>query len=255
MDKIMLIVPSHIEAIAKDFWNKARRSKLGPPYDISGAISFLLPIDIITLSELTLGKINEWLVNNGITLPIRVNDRHLHGFILIKKGIGIIFVNGTDSEEERSFTLAHEASHFILDYKAPRDKAIEKIGNGVENVLDGLRQPTLDEQISSIISGVSVKAFTHLLEKEGDGSFENIKVFDAENNADALAIELLAPYNEVIKATLGGRSKMAFDLFVRDCVDLLTSKYRLPAPIAKQYAKRIAYFVTGGASIMNKLGF
>lgn len=251
----MLIVTSYIETIAKNFWCQVGRAKSGPPYDIAGAISLQMPLDIVSLSELTLGKIDQWLVNKGIKIPISVNDRYLHGFILVKKGTGFIFVNGTDNEDERLYTIAHEASHFILDYKIPRDMAIAKIGDGVENVLDGLRQPTLDEQINGIISGISVQPFTHLLEKDGDGSFTNIKVFDAENNADALAIELLAPHNEVIKATLCGRKKMPFDLFDQLCLDLLISKYRVPETIAKQYSKRLAYFVTGGPSIMNKLGF
>lgn len=251
----MLIVSPYIEKIAKDFWSQVGRYKSNPPYDIAGAISLLLPLDIVSLSDLTLKKINIWLISNGINIPINVNDRHLHGFVLIKKGTGFMFINGTDSEEERAYTIAHEASHFILDYKIPRDKAIKKVGNGIESVLDGLREPTLDEQANGIINGISIQPFTHLLENDGDGSFRNIKVYDSENNADTLALELLAPYSEIIKITTTGRNKMSFDLFDQQCFDILISKYKLPGPIAEQYSKRLAYFVTGGPSIMGKLGF
>lgn len=250
----MLTVPTHIKKIAADFWNQVPKLKLQPPYDIAGAVSLILPLDIVSLCDLTLQKIDQWLSSKGISVPINVNDRHLHGFVLVNKGTGFIFINGTDVEEERLYTIAHEASHFILDYKIPRDKAINKIGNGIENVLDGLREATVDEQVEGIIHGISIRPFTHLLEKEGDGSFGSIKIFDSENNADALAIELLAPHAEVIKTTLNGK-KLTFSVFDQHCLDLLISKYKLPEIIAKQYSKRLAYAVTGGPSIMNKLGF
>lgn len=251
----MKIISSYIETIAKDFWSKTTLQKNKPPYDISGAVSLLLPLDIVSMSELTLRKIDQWLRKKGISISTDVNDRYLHGFILISKGAGFMFVNGTDSQEERTFTIAHEASHFILDYKIPRDKAIEKFGNGIEGVLDGFREPTIDEQVRGLINETNIRPFTHLLEKDGDGSFQNIKVFDAENNADALAIELLAPHSEVVKATLSGKRKMSFELFDQQCFDILISKYKLPSSIATQYSKRLAYSVTGGPSIMSKLGF
>lgn len=250
----MVFIPFHIEKIATEFWNQVPKSKSKPPYDIAGAISLVLPLDIVSLCDLTLKRVDQWLASKGIIVPINVSDRHLHGFVLVNQGMGFIFINGTDSEEERLYTIAHETSHFILDYKIPRDKAIRKIGNGIKNVIDGLREATIDEQINGILSGIQVRPFTHLLEKEGNGSFENIKIFDAENNADALAIELLAPHTEVIKSTLTGR-KITFSLFDQRCFNILITKYKLPEPIAEQYSKRLAYAVTGGPSIMNKLGF
>lgn len=251
----MLLVKPYIETIARDFWRQISRKRSGPPHDIACAVSLLLPLDIVSLSDLTLGKIYQWLISNGIKIPMSVNDRHLHGFILINSGTGFMFINGTDSEEDRLYTIAHEASHFILDYKIPRDKVIRKIGSEIESVLDGLREPTIDEQVNGIINGVSIQPFMHLLEKDGDGSFENIKTFDAENDADTLALELLAPHSEIIKITMAGRKKMSFDLFDQQCFDILISKYKLPSSVAKQYSKRLAYFSTGGLSIMNKLGF
>jgi hypothetical protein len=250
----MRIVPSYIEVIAREFWKRTGQ-KVEPPYDIAGAISLLLPIDIVSLSDLTLGKINRWLSDNGIQIPIDVNDRYLHGFVLIGRGTGFMFVNGTDGEDERRFTIAHEASHFIMDYKIPREKAIQKMGTSIQDVLDGTREATMEEQVDGLINGISVRSFIHLLEKEGDGSFESVEIFDVENKADMLAIELLAPHLEVIKATLNGQQKMSFSLFDQYCLDILVSKYKLPIPIAKQYSKRLAYSVTGGPSIITKLGF
>lgn len=250
----MRVVSPYIETIANEF-RKQTEQHWQPPYDIGGVISLSLPIDMVILSELSLSKIKDWLSAKGINILLEVNDRSLHGFVLISRGSGFMFINGTDNEEERRYTMAHEASHFLLDYKIPRDNAIQKLGSSIQDPLDGIRQPTLNERVDGLINGVSVQSFMHLLEKNGDGSFENIKIFDAENNADALAIELLAPHSEIIKETMAGQKKIQFDYFDERCRQILITKYKLPDPIAKEYAKRLAYSVTGGPSIMTKLGF
>jgi Zn-dependent peptidase ImmA (M78 family) len=248
------IAASYIEKIAQDFW--AQTGLIWKtPHDISCAVSLLLPIDIVSLCELSLEKIDQWLTQRGIKIPIAVTDRYLHGFVLVSKGKGFIFVNGTDTEEERRYTVAHEVSHFILDYKIPRDKIVEKLGMEIIDVLDGRREPTIEERISGLLKNVVVRPFTHLLEKEGDGSFENSRTFDSENRADALALELLAPRTEIVNVVNKKKIKISFSVFHEKCINLLANKYGLPLPIAEQYSKSLAYSVTGGPSIINKLGF
>jgi hypothetical protein len=167
--------------------------------------------------------------------------------------VGFIFLNGTDSEEERRYTIAHEASHFMLDYLMPRNKAIKKIGCQIEDVLNGSRNATEVELIDSLIKAVHVKPFTHLLEKHGDGSFESLKIFASEINADALALELLAPYHSVVKETTTGRKKVSFYEFEHRCLKILIDKYKLPSSIAKQYSTELAYDITKGPSILDKI--
>ncbi|MFL5788101.1 MAG: ImmA/IrrE family metallo-endopeptidase [Flavisolibacter sp.] len=250
----MRITSPYIERIAQDFWKQTGQQWIAP-YDINCAVSLLLPIDIVSLCELSLEKVDQWLSQRGIKIPIDINDRYLHGFVLVSQGNGFIFINGTDTEEERRYTVAHEVSHFILDYKILRDEAVRKLGTVVLDVLDGLREPTVEERISGLLKDVIVRPFTHLLEKEGDGSFKNSRIFDSENRADTLALELLAPHDEITHAILKGNVKISFPAFHEKCIDLLVNKYRLPLPIAEQYSKRLAYSVTGGPSIINKLGF
>lgn len=250
----MSIIKPHIARIAREFWSKAGKRRL-PTFDIVGAVSLILPVDIVSLSELSLKKVEQWLSERKVVLNIDMNDRHLHGFILTFKGSGFIFINGTDSEEERRFTVAHEASHFILDYKLPRVKAIEKFGPKIIEVLDGDRNPTNEERIDGLLSSVSVQPYTHLLEKVGDGSFDSIKIFDSENDADALAVELLAPSANVIKDTKIGNPKISFDDFRTHSLQILREKYMLPEAVAKDYSLRLSYVATGGPSLLSKLGF
>ncbi|WDO13956.1 ImmA/IrrE family metallo-endopeptidase [Flavobacterium sp. WW92] len=244
----------NIVSLAKDFRHMAA-IKNDIPYDIMGAVSLVMPIDIICLSDLSISKIKKWLNNRNILFNTETNDRYLHGFIITFKGTGFIFVNGTDSEDERRFTIAHETSHFILDYKLKRDKALKKFGLGILDVLDGYREPTITEKIDGILFSVDVKPFTHLIEKSADGSFESLEIFNSENDADRLALELLAPSLQVIKKVKAIKSSLSFNEFNKHCFEILINEYRLPDNIAKNYSLQLSYKETGGPSIMSKLGF
>ncbi len=249
----MQIGKPYIASIAREFWRQAG-IKPNPPYDIQGAVSLILPVDIVCLSELSIKRIEQWLKNRSITISIGFGDRSLHGFILTFKGSGFIFINGTDPEDERRYTIAHEVSHFILDYKIPRERAIKKLGIGILEVMDGFREPTYDERIDGVLSAVFVSPYMHLLEKSDDGSFIDLRVLDAENDADLLSLELLAPSAKIIREVKKEKRKQVFAKFKDQCLTILTDKYGLPELISDEYASRMAYAVTGGPSILTKLG-
>jgi Zn-dependent peptidase ImmA (M78 family) len=249
----MPLIKPYIVRIANEFRFKSGRDKKVASFDISRAISLKLPVDIISLSELTLRKVRQWLIDRNVNINIDFNDRPLHGFILTFRGSGFIFVNGTDTEEERRYTVAHEASHFILDYKLPRDRAIEKLGALILEVLDGYREATTHEMVDGLLSSTSIQPYTHLLEKSGDGSFNSIKIYNSENDADALALELLAPSADIIKDVKSNKPRLAFEEFKTVSYKILIDKYLLPEEIAKEYAIRLAYVSTGGPSLIAKL--
>lgn len=250
----MAIIQPYISNIAKDFWNKIPIKK-EPPYDIFGAVSLTMPLDIISLSGLTIAKIEKWLSERNVTLDMGISNRSLHGFILTFQDTGFIFIDGTDTIDERRFTVAHEVSHFILDYKIPREKAVSKLGVGILEVLDGYREATVTERVEGILSSNVIRPFTHLLEKSGDGSFFSQEVFNAENDADSLALELLAPSANIVREIKGSFPKIQFQDFKARCNQLLHSKYGLPISISEDYSTQLAYSVTGGPSLLTKFGF
>ncbi|MEI2740571.1 MAG: ImmA/IrrE family metallo-endopeptidase [Chitinophagaceae bacterium] len=250
----MRFISPIITQAAKDFWKSAGGNSIFP-CDISGAVNLVLPIDIVCLSELSLKKIKTWLTERKVLLELEIDDRLLHGFILISKDSGFIFVNGTDTEEERRYTIAHEASHFLLDYKLPRESAVKKLGKSILEVMDGYRKPTLKEKVDGTLSSVTIKPYTHLLEKVGDGTFDRVEVLNSENDADELALELLAPNVAVIKDTNPNRNKISFYDFKNQCYQILRNKYLIPGPIAEAYSSKLAYVATGAPSLVSKLGF
>jgi Zn-dependent peptidase ImmA (M78 family) len=250
----MRFISPIIIQVAKDFWKSAGRNNVFP-CDISGAVNMVLPLDIISLSELSLQKIQTWLTERKVFFDLETDDRLLHGFILISRGAGFIFVNGTDIEEERRYTIAHEASHFLLDYKIPRDTAVKKLGGSIMEVMDGYREPTIQERIDGTLTSVTIKPYTHLLEKVGDGTFSKMEILNSENDADELALELLAPNSNVIKDTNPNRNKISFFDFKNQCYQILRSKYLIPDSIAEAYSSKLSYIATGAPSLVSKLGF
>lgn len=250
----MKLMSPQIVQIAREFW-KASGAYNVFPRDISGAVNLVLPIDIVNLSELSLKKIETWLTRRRVSVGFEANDRLLHGFILVSRGAGFIFINGTDSEEERRYTIAHETSHFLLDYRLPRERAVKSMGKSILEVIDGFREPTVEERIDGALSSVLIKPYTHLLAKDGDGTFHNLEILNSENEADSLALELLAPSAQVIKETNPKRGKISFYDFKNQCYRVLRTTYLIPDPVADAYASRLTYATIGAPSLMSKLGF
>lgn len=242
-----------IERIARDFWSKAdpaHRRVL----DISRAVNIVLPIRIVYIQNLSLVEVDNWLKGRGINIEIDINDRIMHGVILIREGNGFIFVNADDSTIEQRFTIAHEVSHYLLDYQVPRERAMLEVGTEIEKVLNGKDQPDRFQQVKALIKGISIQPYGHLIEKKGNGSFLNWVNFNAENEADYLALELLAPRSMVIKGTISTIKGLNYTQFVRKCEEILVDNYQIPPEVAHQYASELAYSVTSGPSFLDKLG-
>lgn len=245
--------------IARHFWNTVGADNVFPR-DIGGAVSLALPIDIIYLPELNLKQIGTWLSQRKIpiekiSMGFDVNDRFIHGFILAWRGTGSIFINAMDSEEERRYTIAHEASHFLLDHHIPRERAKKRFGESILKVIDGTRPATDEERIDSALSSVEIKLSTHLLAKDGDGTFDDLEVLNSENDVDSLALELLAPSSQVIQDANPKKSKISFHNFKNQCYHVLRTTYLIPDSVANAYATRLAYKTAGPPSLMSELGF
>lgn len=247
------IVKPIIVETAKGFWKRAGGNGVWP-CDIERAVQLALPVMIVQLSPLSINKIQQWLIEKGYEINIGIANRLLHGLLTTHIGAGIIFINGTDNIRDRRFTLAHEVAHFLLDYLLPREKVIQKFGESIISVLDGLREPTTEERIRGILQGVNPQPNTHLLEKEGKGGFDNYYNWTAENNADALAVEILAPVNQVCRELLSTHPGLDYAGYKNQATELLFEKYLLPKGIAKLYSGKLSYAITGGTSIVQRLG-
>jgi hypothetical protein len=179
-------------------------------------------------------------------------DRELHGCLVARAGRGLIFVDETDHENERRFTVAHEAAHFVLEYLVPRQRAMDHFGPGIAAVLDGARPPSLAERLSAVLDSVPIGVRIHLMERSESGSVCRWDVLEAEAHADRLALELLAPEPAVRRAlkTSGATTTDDAVAFVKDRFGLPSHGARayveLLAPTPKRQKKRISEELFGG---------
>jgi hypothetical protein len=118
------------------------------PRKIEQAIAFKLPLALVGFSPLTVAAIGHWLQQRDIATRLPADRRDLCGCLVAHGGRGFIFFCDADSPEEKRLTMAHETAHFLSDYLWPRQQVLHELGEGVAEVLDGIRPATPAERAS-----------------------------------------------------------------------------------------------------------
>jgi hypothetical protein len=239
---------------AAAFWSAAG----GPapfPRCLEEPIAWALPLAVARLPRLWLADAAAWLAARGLTFPRCTPDRPLHACVVAWRGRGWVLLDGTDPDDERRFSLAHEAAHFMLDYLGPRQRAAARLGVSALDIMDGLRPPTIDERIDALLAGGPLGVHTHLLERRADGGIGCDVIAGAEGRADRLAMELLAPKHEVrrrLAHLVRPAGREAADMLVSH---MLVTDFGLPGAIADVYGRHVAGSWYGGRTIRDWLGW
>ncbi len=215
--------PAAVAELAERFW------AAGPPppfpRDLTAAATAGLPVRVVDLAALSLGGVRGWLARCGVPCPADEPDRPLRACLFTWAGGGFVFLDRADPADERRFSLAHEVAHFLRDYDAPRRRAAARLGPDVLAVLDGRRRATHEERVGAVLREVTVGPHVHLLHRDADGVPRGPAERAAEDAADRLAFELLAPAE-----LLAGESG------VRAAARRLRAEFGLPAAAALAYA-------------------
>ncbi len=244
------MLDGRLERVAEEFWDRAG-GELPFPRDLEGPILWSLPLAVLKLPRLAVRDVQIWLERRQVPFKLECADRPLRACLVAYGGKGCILLDGTDPEDEQRFSLAHEAAHFLLDYQEPRRQAEERLGAPILEVFEGIRKPTTHERTDAVLAGAHIGVHTHLMDRDLTACG---RVTRAEQGADRLALELLAPMEEVkrrLKST-GGSSKFA-DV-IRQAQDLLLRDFGLPEDGARSYAHLIARECLGGPSLREWLG-
>jgi Zn-dependent peptidase ImmA (M78 family) len=212
--------------LAERFWQAAGGAD-SFPRRLEPALLWALPVAIVKLPRLRIGSARTWLQSRATDLEIDIADRRLRACLVAHRGVGIVFVDGTDPDDEQQLSLAHEVAHFLVDYLEPRERVVSHLGPTITEVLDGLRPPSRAERIDGVLNGVPLGIHRHFLTR--DGSHMSI---GRESRADRVALELLAPRTEVMRRMRGSGSRDE-----RHCHSLLMSDFGLPSIIAESYAR------------------
>jgi len=238
--------PYLIEHTAREFWALAGEpeepgvpAETGElPRDIRAAITLALPLEVYPVPALRVNHVLDWTRRTGVAHRLRGRDRRLHGCLLADRGKGTIFVDASDDDDERRFTLAHELAHFLLDYQLPRQRALNALGPSILPILDGERAPSIDQRLHAVMSGVHLGRLSHVMERPENGLPTNL-VIDIENRADRLALELLAPAQSLQALMRQTTAPRGYEARLAYATRFIAQHYALPGAIAAPYARFI----------------
>ncbi len=173
----------------------------------------------------------------------RCNSRTVRGCLVAFGGKGVIFLEGSDPSDEQRFTLAHEVAHFLIDYWIPRKKAVSKFGGDISRVFDGYRSPTVNERLYAVLSSTNIGIYIDVMER---GSASEAETWRVENQADKVALALLAPPDSVLK--ISDLSSGKFDDRLDSITKSLIEDFGLPESVSKLYGIELLNAVGKGRS-------
>lgn len=233
------------------FW----RQSGGPepfPRNLERPLALALPVALIKLPRLRLLDIEHWLKRRGVGYEFGCQSRTVRGCLVAYRGQGLIFIDGSDPDNERRFTLAHEIAHFLVDYWLPRSNAIEKFGDKITEVIDGFRSPTIDERVLALLGNQAIKVHTNLMERDRELEGEAETVWQVEDRADRIALGLLAPADEVLAGFDPSTSN--FPQRLTGLKEVLCNTFGLPSAVAEAYAHGLLRAIGQGPSWLETLG-
>jgi diadenosine tetraphosphate (Ap4A) HIT family hydrolase len=223
-------VPVWAHELAADFWTRVGK-QVAFPRTLEAAMEAAYPITVKRLAELRLRVIAGWLSQLGIAIDVGA-DRALCGCLVAVKEHAFVFVDADDDADEQRFTLAHELAHFLRDVWRPRQRAVRLLGEGAAAAFDRDRPPSLDERFVGALEGIVFGVELHLLPRAADGEPAHSSAWCAEDSADVLAFELLAPAAHLFQA---GADTWSDD----QLLDRLQHDYGLPRRAAEEYLERL----------------
>jgi hypothetical protein len=221
-----------IAELVRDFWATAGVVE-SFPRELRRPIVRALPVSIVLLPHLRLDSVRDWLCQNGVACPCDEADRPLRACLAAHSGSGLIFLDGTDRDDEQRFSLAHELAHFLRHYWHLRQRAGRYLGERIAEVLDGERPPTEKERLHALLKNIPLGFHLHLMRRGPRREVFNATIVRAEEEADQVAYELLAPAADILTRAgtvqgEGGRTKLT---------EMLQSDFGLPREQAMDYCR------------------
>jgi len=224
------VLPEWLARVTEQFW-AGTEPRAFFPRDLELQILLAHPIAVLELADLRVSAVRPYLGAEASSELSNAADRRLHACLLAYGGIGIIFVDANDSRAERRINLAHEMGHFLVDYQSQR-KRLAAYDPNLLDVMDGMRSVADTEALGALIADVPLGVQTHLLERDSAGGYRARSTVHAEDRAEQIAWELLAPRALILTQAADGHAG-GFEA-------LLEVNYGFPAGVAKTYGQFLA---------------
>src|SRR5437899_12428824 len=97
------------------FWQRCGGTELFL-WSLERSVALALPVSLFKLSHLKLGIVESWLARRGAPFRFHCQNCAVRGCLVAFGGVGFLFVDGADPDDEQHFTIAHEVADFVLDY-------------------------------------------------------------------------------------------------------------------------------------------
>lgn len=203
------------------------------PRNLQETAPLALPVSVSVVPTLTTQRVQNALFAITGRTSATIQDRRLRGCLVAHRGRGLIFLD-EDRDTALRFAAAHEIAHFVGHYLDRRTLAMARLGPGILEVLDGVREATPAERIGGILAGCPLGVFTDVMERDqGQPTSEAASAMEYE--ADEAAFLALAPIGIAIKRTLANSGELTHSA-VRDCLE---SDFGLSPIDAGRHAPRV----------------
>ena len=208
------------------------------PRNLNRLWRYGLQAKLCCVSRLTLSVVAEHVRQLQLPAIPAEPDRRLRGCLVVGRERPHIFLDTGDPEDEQRLTLAHEIAHLWLEVMEPRDRVREYLGERALEVLGGLRDPSAAERLHATLLHVPLRRPFHLLERDAEYGLACEWTRVAEERADRLALELLAPEDEALRRLpVAG---LPFSEWLEQATATLIQEFDLPPLPAHGYARRLA---------------
>lgn len=202
------------------------------------------------IRNLTRRGIEAWLNRSQIKVHLPMPDQALYGFLYVQNEMVIIFLEADADPKERKFTLAHELAHYLLEYVWPQQQAIRVLGQGAASLFSKRRLPDLKERVWGTLHDLPLYPRKDLLSNKQMDAAGRLALAAAENNADMLAFELMAPFELLRSCEQQGNHRATF-MYIHN---LLQTVFDFPPTQAQIYAQLTTDRLLGRASVQELLG-